>query len=241
MIRSSIFSSLILSLVLVAGCDKNPPGTDHPPGEGGDETATTDGDKKPGKNKPGKDGKDSDSQVASADETDPTKKVCPAETADFPEAYFDMTVLIRLPKNVTLDNFVEMQPGLARLSSKVESVGCVAELDGGAMITNMVLASFPEDKSKDMIKWRDEIIEAFGYAGATISDEKHDAGKRFYQAVIELPEAGGADPAKALLQVNAANGFMYALVMEVHPDAWNAMKETFYAVAANIKFLKPGS
>lgn len=238
MIRSSIFSSLILSLVLVAGCQKDPPGT-NPPGEDGQTTSTDDGNKKPGK-KPKDDGdKPTDNEVAAADETDPTKKVCPAETADFPEAYFDMTVLIRLPKNVTLDNFVEMQPGLARLSGKVESVGCVPDM-AGAMISNMVLASFPEDKSKDMIKWRDEVIEAFGYAGATISDEKHDAGKRFYQAVIELPAANGADPAKALLQVNAANDFMYAIVMEVHPDAWNAMKETFYAVAANMKFRKPG-
>jgi hypothetical protein len=234
-IRSSIFSSLILSLVLVAGCEKDPPQT-TPPGDG--QTASTDGDgngKKPKKGPKGEGDKQPDGP--SADENDPTKKVCPAETADFPEAYFEMTVLIRLPKGVTADNFVEMQPGLATLSGDVESVSCIPDMPG-AMITHMVLASFPEDAAKDITVWRDEIVEAFGYAGATYSEEKIDAAKRHYQGAVELPAANGAEPAKALVTIVSANGFMYALAMETHPDAWNALKETFYTVASKMSFRK---
>jgi hypothetical protein len=234
-IRSSIFSSLLLSLVLVAGCQKDPPQT-TPPGDG-PQVADADDGKKP-RGKKGGDKTDPEGETPSADETDPTKKVCPAETADFPEPYFGQTVLLRLPKNVTGDNFVEMQPGLATLSGDVESVSCIPD-SPGAMITHMALASFPEDAAKDMLVWRDELIEAFGYGGATISGEKHDAAKRYYQAVIELPAAEGAEPAKALFQAVAANGFMYAIVMETHPEAWNAMKETFYKVGEQMRFLKP--
>ena len=235
MIRSSIFSSLILSLVLVAGCEKDPPGT-TPPEDG--QTASTDDGGKTKKPKKGEDEGKTEDGSSAADEMDPTKKVCPAETADFPEAYFGQTVLVRLPKNVTADNFVEMQPGFASLSADVESVGCVPDTPG-AMITHMALASFPEDKAKEMTVWRDEIVEAFGYTGAAISEEKTDPAKRFYQAVIDLPAPEGGEPAKALLQIVAANNFMYALVMETHPDAWNAMKETFHEVARRTSFIAP--
>lgn len=237
MIRSSIFSSLILSLVLVAGCQKDPPGT-QPPGEDG-QTASTDDNGKKAKGPKNKGTDDKPDDGAAADENDPTKKVCPAETADYPEAYFDMTALVRLPKGVTADNFVEMQPGFASLAGDVESVGCVPDM-AGAMITHMALASFPEDKSKDMTVWRDEIIEAFGYTGATISEESNNASLRDYRAVLELDNPqGGGEPAKALLRIVAANDFMYALVMETHPDAWNALKQTFTATADSLKFLKP--
>ncbi len=238
MIRSSIISSLALSLVLVAGCKKDPEGT-TPPSDG-DQTADADGGKKPkGKNKDKAKDADKGDDGSAADETDPTKKVCPAETADFPEVYFGDTVLIRLPKGVTADNFVEMSPGFARISSEVESVSCIPDMPG-AMITYMALGSFPEDEAKDMIAWRDETLEAFGYAGATISEEKLAPEKRYYQAVLDMPPANGKpDPARALFQLVAANGFMYAIVMEGHPDAWNALKETFYATASKMSFIKP--
>jgi len=237
-IRSSIFSSLLLSLVLVAGCDKNPPQTD-PPGD--DQTADAGGKGKGGKGGKGKGNKGDDDpgdDGGSADENDPTKKVCPAETADFPEPYFEQTVLIRLPKGVTGDNFVELQPGFARISAEVESVSCVADTPG-AVISFMALASFPEDASKDMLKWRDEVFEGFGYVGVTVSEEKHDAGKRYYQAVLDVPAGDKPEPARALFQIVAANGMMYALVMETHPNAWNALKETFRTVADKMSFLKP--
>jgi hypothetical protein len=147
--------------------------------------------------------------------------------------------MLRLPKNVTIDNIVEMQPGFASLAADVESVSCIPDMSG-AMITHMALAAFPEDKAKDMITWRDETLTAFGYDAATKSEEKLAPEKRYYQVVLDLP-AGDAspEPAKALFQMVAANGQMYAIVLETHPDAWNAMKETFYAVGAKMSFLKP--
>jgi hypothetical protein len=235
-IRSSIFSSLLLSLVLVAGCKKEPDGVNPPTDGGGDPTADTKGG---GKKKPGKDNKtDGTGDTGNgADENDPTKKVCPAETADFPEPYFEQTVLLRLPKGVTSDNFVESQPGFAALSGDIESVSCVPD-SAGAVISHMALASFPDDPAKDMNTWRDEVIEAFGYTGAALSEEKVDAKKRHYTGVLDLP-GGEGEPAKALLTLVAANGFMYALVMETHPNAWNALKETFYLVSSKMSFLKP--
>ncbi len=239
MIRSSIISSLVLSLVLVAGCDKSPEGTTPPDG---DQTADADGKKpKKGKDKDGGDeGKTGDDgAVAAADENDPTKKVCPAETAEFPEVYFEETVLIRLPKGVTADNFVEMQPGFASLAADVESVSCIADMPG-AMITHMALAAFGEEPGKDMITWRDETLKAFGYEGGKLSEEKLAPEKRYYQVVVDMPPGNGSpEPARALFQMVAANGQMYALVMETHPDAWNAMKETFYRTAEKLSFLKP--
>jgi hypothetical protein len=231
-IRSSIFSSLLLSLVLVAGCKKDPPQTD-PPGEGGEQTAGT----KPGK-KPKDDKKNPDDGGSNpADENDPTKKVCPAETADFPEPYFEQTVLLRLPKGVTSDNFIEAQPGFASLSGDVESVSCVTDVPG-AVISHMALAAFPDDPAKDMNTWRDEVVEAFGYTGSAISEEKIDTKKRHYTGVLDLP-GGEGEPARALLTMVVANGHMYALVMETHPNAWNALKETFYLVSSKMSFLAP--
>jgi hypothetical protein len=237
-IRTSILSSLVLSLVLVAGCKKDPEGT-TPPSD--DPTASDDGgSKKPGKKNKGNKGGDESTdggEAAGGDEMDPTKKVCEAETAEFPEVYFEETVLIRLPKGVSGDNFVEMAPGFARLSGEVESVSCVEGVPG-AVISYMAMGAFPEDKSKTMTVWRDEILEGFQYVGVTFSEEKIDEGKRFYQVVMDVPAGDKPEPAKALLQIVAANDFMYAIVMETHPNAWNALKETFYGSAGKMSFLK---
>lgn len=230
MTRSAIISSLLLSLVLVVGCKPNPEGT-NPPGDG--QTAET----KPGKRDKNKPTTDGPGDTGPGDAEDPFKKECPAETAEFPEAYFDESVLIRLPKNVTADNFVELQPNFARISAEIDSVSCVADVPG-ATISFMALAAFPDDKSKDMLKWRDEVLEGFQYEGVSFSEEKHDAGKRFYRAVLDVPPGDKGEPARALLQLASANGFMYALVMETHPNAWNALKATFHAVADNTRFLK---
>jgi hypothetical protein len=238
-IRTSIISSLALSLVLVAGCKKDPPGTE-PPTDG--DTAQTEDGKKPKKPKKGDkgdtDGGDTDGAATGGDEMDPTKKVCDAVTAEFPEAYFEDTLLIRLPLNVTSDNFVEMSPGFVRLSGEVESVSCIPDMPGG-MISYMAMASFPEDAGKDMNTWASETLEAFGYASGVKSEEKVADAKRFYQVVLDVPAGDKPEPAKALFHMVAANGFMYAIVMETHPDAWNALKQTFYATAAGMKFLKP--
>ena len=236
MIRTSILSSLVLSLVLVAGCKKDPEGT-TPPGD--DQTADS-GDKKPGKKPKADKGGDTggDTGEAGGEEGDITQTVCPAETAEFPEVYFEETVLIRLPKNVTADNFVEMQPGVARISGEVESVSCVEGLPG-AVINFMVLGSYAEDKGKTMTVWRDEALQGMQYANVTFSDEKVDEANRFYRATMDVPAGENSPEGRSLIQLAAANGNMYVLVMETHPNAWNAMKETFKASADSLKFLKP--
>jgi hypothetical protein len=234
-IRSAIITSfLALSLTLTAGCDKPPEGSSNPPEDG----ATADADK--GKTKKTKKGDDKTdgTKDGGGDENDPTKKVCPAETADYPAPYFADTVLIRLPKNVTEENFVEFTPTFARISAPIESVGCVEGFPG--MISYMAMTFFEDDTSKDLGTLRDETLEVMGYVGAKLSDEKRDDKLRFYQAVLDVEgTAEKPEPGRALLQMNSANGLMYVIVFESHPDAWNALKETFYASASKMSFLKP--
>lgn len=237
MIRSAIITSLVFSLALATGCDKPPEGT-NPPDDGGQTADKGKGkDKKKGKGKTEGDGGGSDG--GGDDLEDPTKKVCPAETSDYPAPFFGDTVLIRLPKNVTEENFVEYTPTFARLSAEVESVGCVEDYPG-AMISYMAMTFYADDTARDLNSLRDETLEVMGYTGHTLTEEKRDDAKRFYQAVLEVPPSDGKpDPARALFQMTAANGMMYAIVYETHPAAWNALKETFYASAAKMSFLAP--
>ncbi len=235
MIRSAIITSFVLSLALMSsGCDKPPEGSSTPPEDG----STADSGKG-GKDKKKKGDEGDTGGGGGADEEDPTKKVCPAETADYPSPYFADSVLIRLPKNVTEDNFVEFTPTFARISAPVESVSCIEGMPGG-MISYMAMTYFQDDTAKDLAALRDETLEVMGYAGATVSNEKRDDKLRFYQAVLDAPgTAEKPDPGRALMQMSAAHGLMYVIVYESHPDAWNALKETFYASAAKMSFPKP--
>ena len=241
MIRSSIITSLILSIALITGCDSSPEGTTPP-----DDGTTADADdgkgkgKGKGKNKGDKGDKGDKGGEEPSDENDPTKKVCPAETADYPAPYFADTVLIRLPKGVTEDNFIEDNPSFARLTSDTESVSCVEGVPG-AMISFMALFWYADDTAKTVTQLRDESLESLGYKGVTFSDEKTDDKTRYYQGVIDVPpDAQNPEPARALIQLSAAHGNMYVLVMETHPNAWNALKETFGTTASKISFLAGG-
>jgi hypothetical protein len=238
-IRSAIITSLVLSLALTSGCDKPPDGTTTPPEDG--QTADDGGGKKPkkGKGDKGDEGGEGGGEGGGSNEEDPTKKVCPAETADYPSPYFADSVLIRLPKNVSEDSFVEFTPTFARISAPVESVSCIEGMPGG-MISYMAMTYFQDDTAKDLAVLRDETIEVMGYVGATLSNEKRDDKLRFYQAVLDAPgTAEKPEPGRALFQMTAAHGMMYVIVFESHPDAWNALKETFYASAAKMSFPKP--
>jgi hypothetical protein len=104
----------------------------------------------------------------------------------------------------------------------------------------MAMTYFQDDTAKDLAVLRDETIEVMGYVGATLSNEKRDDKLRFYQAVLDAPgTAEKPEPGRALFQMTAAHGMMYVIVFESHPDAWNALKETFYASAAKMSFPKP--
>jgi hypothetical protein len=234
-IRSAIITSLVLSLALTSGCDKPPEGSSTPPEDG----ATADTGKGKKDKKPKGDEGGTGGEGGGTDEEDPTKKVCPAETADYPSPYFADSLLIRLPKNVTEDTFVEFTPTFARISAPVESVSCIEGMPGG-MISYMAMTYFQDDTAKDLTTLRDETLEVMGYVGATLSNEKRDDKLRFYQAVLDAPgTAEKPDPGRALFQMTAAHGMMYVIVYESHPDAWNALKETFYASAAKMSFPKP--
>ena len=243
MIRTAITSALVLSLALVTGCDKPVEGTTPPP-DGSDETASTDdgGDKKGKKGKKGKkdDAAEGGGEEGGGEEADPTQTVCPAEVADYPAPYFSDTVLIRLPKNVSEDSFVEFTPTFARLSSPIESVSCVEGLPG-AMISYMAMTYYEDDTAKDMMTLRNETLEVMGYKAYTASDEAVDEKARKYYAVLDVPgDDQKPEPARALFQMVAAHGIMYAVVYETHPNAWNALKETFKESATRMAFLPAG-
>ena len=242
MIRNVITSALVLSLALgVSACDKPVEGTTNPP-DGGDATADAgdagDKGKKDKKDKKDKGDKGDKGEEGGGEEKDPTQTVCPAETADYPAPYFADTVLIRLPKGVTEDNFYEDGPTFARLGSSVESVSCVEGLPG-AMISWMGMTYFEDDTSKDVKTIRDETLEQMGFTGFTVVEEKIDDKMRYSQATIDVPPGAKPEPARALVQARAANGMMYVVVFETHPNAWNALKETFKASADKMSLLPP--
>lgn len=244
MIRSAFISSALLSLVLsfATGCDgKSKPDGTNPPDDGN--TASTDGgedkggDKKDKKDKKDKGDKGDDK---APDAEDPFTKVCPAEVGEYPAPYFMDTVLIRLPKGVTEDNFIEYTPGVfARLSAVVDSVSCVKDVPG-ATITFMAMTVFQDDPAKSLTAFRDETLTAFGYANAKFTEEKADDAKRTYEVVIDVdadPANGKPEPARALFVLKTGHGNMYAVVYETHPNAWNALKETFRESAKRISLL----
>jgi hypothetical protein len=107
------------------------------------------------------------------------------------------------------------------------------------MISYMAMTYFEDDTAKDLIAMRDETVEVMGFANAKYSDEKRDDAKRFYQVVLDVEgTAEKPEPGRALLQMSAAHGMMYVIVFESHPEAWNALKETFYASAKSMVFPK---
>jgi hypothetical protein len=242
-IRSAFISSLLLSFCLsfATGCDKTKPDGTTPP-EGEDTTAQA-GDKTDKKDKKDKKDKGEKTDGPKGEEVeDPTKKVCPAEVGDYPAPYFMDTVLIRLPKGVTEDNFIEFTPGVfARLSSVVDSVSCVKDVPG-ATISFMAMTVFQDDPKKALTAFRDETLAAFGYANAKFSEEKIDDAKRTYEVVIDVdadPAGGKPEPAKALFVMKAGHGNMYAVVYETHPNAWNALQMTFRESAKKMSLIAP--
>ena len=233
MFRKLVNLSMILALGLAFGCTPDKPAGTEPPA-GDDAAAAAEDGKKGKKDKKDKKDKDGGEEVPAGE--DPTKKVCDAQTSDAPYTFFDDKILVRTPFGVTDENLVEMSPGFARLSSMVDSVSCIEGVPG-ATINFMVLTMFEDDGSKPLEEWRKEtVIDALGYPeGVTYSEEKVDGRKM--TVVIDIPEADGKPPGKAYMILKGAHGRMHIMIMETHPNAWTALKNTFEASASKMSVL----
>jgi len=228
--RKFVNLSMVLSLGLAIGCAPDKPkGTEPPTGTGSQDGQASNS------SAAGSDGSSGGGDAApSAD--DPTQKVCDAENSDAPFAFFDDKILIRLPKGVSDENLIEMQPGVARLSSKVDSVSCVEGLPG-ATINIVNLLRFEDDGSKPLEEWRKEVIfKTFAFPEGTTFEGDKVEGRKMTSEVL-VPAGEGAAQGKGLLLLKSGHGFMNVLYMETHPNAWNALKNTFYATTAKMSLL----
>ncbi len=165
---------------------------------------------------------------------DTPAKVCPGQTADYPTPYFDDTLLIRLPKGVSDENFVEVAPQLVKLSGEVESVSCTQGLPGG-VILSMELIARPDAPDEPLVALRDPIFEALALSGYRIAEETIDPEDRLYQAVLDGRQGDPEEtPTRVFVQLKAAYGTLYAITFEARPEAWSALEETFRRSASTL-------
>lgn len=164
-------------------------------------------------------------------------KDCPAEVSDVPAPYFGDRVLIRLPKGVSEDSFVEFSPVLARLGGAVESTNCVEGMPG-AMINFMAMTIFADDTSRTLESIRDELLTNFGYPETSAIVEESPRGPRSKTWVYEVPPTKTmVEPAKILLAIVEKGGSMVGVVYEVHPNAWSAIAKTLEESSQRIVFI----
>jgi hypothetical protein len=233
---------LALGLSSSFACKPKPPEGTTPP-EDATAAAADDGGKKGKKGKKGNKGDAGDK--GGGEEEDPVKKVCPAENGDVSTPVFAESALVKLPKGVAA--MVEQNPFFATMNPpQVESVSCVKDVPG-AMITFGAMGYFEDDKKKDIKLTADEAINTiYGGLAVTKSEETSGGGgdRRSYTVVIDVPpdpQNGKPDPAKALVTLKSAYGRMYWMIWETHPNAWNALKNTFKFSSDDLLFLDPGS
>jgi hypothetical protein len=234
--RTLILASLALGLTSSFACKPKPPEGTTPPD---DATADADTGKKGRKGKKGKKGDDGGGDDGGAAESeDPTQKVCPAENGDVPTTVFLESTLVKLPKGV--EAMVEQTPFFATMNpSQVESVSCVEGLPG-AMISFGAMGYFEDDQKKDIKQSAAETIKSIygDTLDVKMSEESSGGGgdRRSFQAVMDIPpdpQNGKPDPARGLIALKSAYGRMYWMIWETHPNAWNALKESFKKAAGD--------
>jgi hypothetical protein len=168
---------------------------------------------------------------------DPLTTVCPAEIGE-PVSLLQGSQ-IRLPKGVTADAIIEVPPDSVRLTIPVESVSCIHDMPGG-IIFYFAMTAVPDDPSKSMTAVRDELLKLYGYDAPRFSNERIDEVMRSYEVIIDHPPTRpNGEPARAFLRMTANAGRIYAVVYEVHPNAWNALQASLRASAASISFSPP--
>jgi hypothetical protein len=170
-------------------------------------------------------------------DADPVTTVCPAVLGD-PVSLLSGSQ-IRLPQGLTPEAIVAVPPNAVALNAPVESVSCIDGIPGG-MISYFAMIAIPDDQSKSLPALRDELLAIFGYGASSFSDELTDEAARSYQVVLDLPPAAAdAEPARALLRLQANAGRIYAVIYGAHPDAWNALQASLRASAASLSFPSP--
>jgi hypothetical protein len=164
---------------------------------------------------------------------------CPADNSKESAVYLGGAVTLPLPRGVTTDNFIEFTPDFARLASAVESTNC-HEGWPGAMITFMALAVFDEVPGQASAERRAALLEAFGYAHATmIEGGEPAAGLELW--VYDVPPTDELpDPATMLLALRVVDGRVFVLVYECHSNAWSVMVNTFVDSAVRASFRPAG-
>jgi hypothetical protein len=171
---------------------------------------------------------------------DPLTTACPAELG--PSMSLLNSTQIRLPVGITAESIVEVAPGVVRLVAPVESVSCIEWWPGG-IINHFAMTYVVDDPSKSLPALRDELLAAFGYSEPTFSAQVIDEVGRNYEVVIDQPSSpvapeneANSEPARAFLSLQANAGRIYAVIYEVHPNAWNALQASLRASAASLSF-----
>ncbi len=230
----TILSCLSLSLALAAGgCGKNKPDGTTPPEEGA-AAAETGGTakKKRGARKGGEKGGDEGGEAA------PEKKVCKAEISDTPAPLFmnpetgEPQAFVRVPKGMTKDDLVEQNPFFYMTMSQE---GFVSTCD--AIVSYMAAGMIDDDPKKDFQQLVQDFLGQLGYQVDKVIDPKVE-GRRLEGAVEAKSQQG---PAKLwVLFDNKYNaGKVFFIVLEAHPNAFDAIQPTFKAVTDSLIVVPP--
>ncbi|RMG97052.1 MAG: hypothetical protein D6705_09740 [Deltaproteobacteria bacterium] len=233
----TILTCLSLSLALAtAACGKNAPDGTTPPEDGAQ--AADDGGKggkrTRGKGKRGAKGDGDEGGEKKAD----VKKACKAEISDTPAPLFlhpetgEPMAFIRVPKGMTKDDLVEQNPFFYMTMSQD---GFVSTCD--AMVTYMAAAMIDDEPKKDFQQFAQDFLTQLGYQVESFENPKIE-GRRLEGAVLAKSQQG---PAKLwVLFDNKYNaGKVFIVVLEAHPNAFEAIQPTFKAVTDSLIVVPP--
>ncbi len=231
----TFLTSLSLSLALALGaCGKNTPEGTTPP-----EDAASAGDQGGGKrHKRGKKGAQSEEAKGTSTQGEEAKRACEAEISDTPAPLFlhpetgEPQAFVRVPKGMSKDDLVEQNPFFYMTMSQE---GFVSACD--AIVSYMAAGMIDDDPKKDF----QELVKAFlgqlGYQVEGFENPKVE-GRRLEGAVSAKSQQG---PAKLWVvfdnKYNA--GKIFFIVLEAHPNAFDAIQPTFKAVTDSLIVVPP--
>ncbi len=230
----TFLTSLSLSLALALGaCGKNTPEGTTPP-----EDAAGSGEQGGKRHKRGKKGAKGDEAKGEGAQAPEAKPECKAEISDTPAPLFldpesgEPQAFVRVPKGMSKDDLVEQNPFFYMTMSQE---GFVSSCD--AIVSYMAAGMIDDDPKKDF----QELVKAFlgqlGYQVEGFEDPKVE-GRRLEGAVSAKSQQG---PAKLWVvfdnKYNA--GKIFFIVLEAHPNAFDAIQPTFKAVTDSLIVVPP--